>query len=152
MGGQYFFPMTLKAFINPFQIPQGYTKKVKMTVEWSGVNTLRVTTVEFSGANMQWAYTEELPQIFTKSLTGQSGEGSLEVIVTVPHDADLGDYTIPATVNAESSAGTVSTGSWVNFEVVEPPRGKIFPLLPDWMTILFLLVIVVVVMYAYLQD
>jgi len=152
MGGQYYLPLTIKAFTNPFKIPQGETRTIMMTVTWSGVNTLKIARLEFSGSQAGWPRVEDLPVIMMKDISGEEGQDTFPVIVSVPYNADLGEYTIPATVNAEASGGTLSTGSWLNFEVIEPPVGTIFPLLPDWMTLLLLLVVVVILVYAYMRD
>ena len=139
----------IKAFTTPFKISQGETRTIMMTVTWSGVNTLKIASLEFFGSQAEWPTVEDLPAIMMKEISAEEGQDLLPVIISVPYNADLGEYTIPARVNAEASGGTLSTGSWLNFEVIEPPAGKIFPLLPDWMTLLLLLVVAAILIYAY---
>jgi len=135
----------------PFKVEQGKTIDALLNFTWAGVNQITVTGVRFKSATAEWiALAESLPKTVAKQIGATEGKGSIEVRVIVPADAQPGEYTVPATVEAEAVGGRVTAGGYITFTIVKPAP----PLpsqVPDYMTYLFAALLLTLVAYAYLK-
>jgi hypothetical protein len=135
----------------PFKVERGKTIDALLNFTWAGVNQITVTSVRFEGATAEWlALAESLPKTVGKQIGATEGKGSIEVRVIVPADAQPGEYTVPATVEAKVVGGRVTAAGYVTFTIVKPTP----PLpsqVPDYMTYLFAALLLTLVAYAYLK-
>ncbi len=172
-GGYIILPtvfLTVRAEIPMLQ--PGETATATLHVAWKGVNDLVITSVEFKGdAAAGWiSLAEELPKNFTKNPAEEEGRATLKIRVSVPVDAELGNYTELAVVTATSSAltGEVTQSGHVTFQVAAPRRAPVLPLpelpepvkraieawrnvVPDYMTFFFAIFLLLLIITGYLK-
>jgi hypothetical protein len=82
-------------------------------------------------------------------MSDMSGTGSIVVRITAPSDAQPGDYSVVAEVDATGPGGNVASNGYVNFTVVQPPSSLPSPV-SDIMAFLFVLILGIFVAYVYL--
>ena len=150
----------------------GETATATLQVAWKGVNDLEIASVEFRGdAAAGWiSLAEELPKTFTKNPAEEEGKATLKIRVSVPEDAEPGNYTELAVVTASSSAltGKVTQSGYVTFQVAAPRRAPVPPLpelpepveraieawrnvVPDYMTFFFAIFLLWLIITGYLK-
>ena len=78
----------------------------------------------------------------------RSGHGEVSISVLVPSNTQPGEYTVPATADAEAAGTRLTTGGWITFTVVKPVAPTI---VPDLMTYVIALILLALVAYAYLK-
>lgn len=130
-------------------VPQGQTVNGLLTFNWTGVNDLTITDVKFQNAPGWVVVAESLPKTVTKQMSDMSGTGSIVVRIAAPSDAQPGDYSVVAEVDATGPGGNVASNGYVNFTVVQPPSSLPSPV-SDIMAFLFVLILGTFVAYVYL--
>jgi len=128
-------------------VPQGQTVSGLLTFNWTGVNDLTITNVRFQNSPDWLVVAESLPKTVTKQMSDMSGTGSVAVRITVPSDAQPGDYSVVAEVDATGPGGSVASSGYVNFTVVQP--SILSSPVSDLMAFLFVLILGIFVAYTY---
>jgi hypothetical protein len=127
----------------------GMTVGAALNFTWVGTNQITITAVRFSGAAASWiTLAETLPKAVTKDVGGREGHGEVSISVLVPSSTQPGEYTVPATADAEAAGTRLTTGGWITFTVVKPATPTI---VPDIMTYVIALILLALVAYAYLK-
>ena len=70
----------------------GSSSTAGLSINFTGVNNIRVLSLEFSGAAADWiTLAEPLPKTIFKPLGEEVGKGEIEIRIITPEDAQLGD-------------------------------------------------------------
>ena len=93
---------------------------------------------------------ETLPKVVTKDIALREGYGEIGIRVIVPSDAPLGEYTVPATVEAEAVGTKLTTSGWITFTLVKPTLA-VGTEMQTIMTYVFAALLLALVAYAYLK-
>jgi len=104
-----------------FKAEQGRTVDATLNFTWIGTNQLTITKVTFTGAAADWiTLAEELPKTATKEIGAREGCGEVSIRLVLPLDAEPGEYTVPATVEAEAVGNCLTTSGYIVFTVLTP--------------------------------
>jgi len=123
----------------------------RLSINFTGVNNIRVIALEFSGAAADWiALAEPLPKTIFKPIGSEVGTGEIELRIIVPEDAQPGDYTVPVTIRAEAVGSQIETNGYLIFSII--PQAPSVSLVPEYMTWIFAAAIITVILYAYFKD
>jgi hypothetical protein len=129
----------------------GRTVEADLSFTWVGVTQIDLVDVRFGGAAAKWVtLAETLPKRVSKGIGDWEGRGAITIRLMVPGDAQLGEYTLPVTVDAEAVGGRITAGGWVTFNVVQPSPA--YSPVPDYMTYLFAALLLSIVAAAYLKS
>jgi len=133
------------------QIHPGETVTGMLSINFTGVNNIRVFSLEFSGVAADWiTLAEPLPKTIFKPIGSEVGTGEIEIRIIAPENAHLGDYTVPVVVKAEAVGSQIQTNGYVTFSIV--PQTPQISLVPEYMTWIFAAALIAIVAYAYLKD
>ena len=122
-----------------------------LVVNFTGVNNIRVLSLEFSGAaSDRIVLAEPLPKTFFKPIGEEVGKGEIELRIIAPENAEPGDYTVPVVVKAESVGSQIQTNGYLIFSIV--PQAPPVSIVPEYMTWIFAIAIIAIILYAYLKD
>jgi hypothetical protein len=116
-----------------------------LTVTWqTGITNLTVTSISPGGSFSSWiTLVDALPK------TGGSGSMTVSLKCTPSWDANLGQANIPVTVGVQPVGGSASSASGTI--VVTVVSGQEMGLIPEVLTIIFLIVAIVVGLYGYIR-
>jgi hypothetical protein len=89
---------------------------------------------------------EALPKTLTKPIGERAGSGMIAARSTVPDSAQTGQYTVPVALDIEAVGGRGTTNSYVTFTVT-----RLTSPIPDYMTYVFAVLFVAIVLTAYLK-
>jgi len=104
-----------------FKTSPGTVVDAKLNFTWIGTNEITITNVRFSGAAAGWiTLSETLPKTVMKDIGAREGYSEVGIRILVPSDAPLGEYTVPATVEAEAVGTKLTTGGYITFTIVKP--------------------------------
>lgn len=102
-------------------IPQGKTQTLMTNATWEGTGSVTLTNITLSGLGSEWATVDlTLPEVFLTNIN--SGTITVPLIVSVPNDAQLGDYQIDVTYTITVGMSTYTTASVLSFSVVATPN------------------------------
>jgi len=147
-GGMTILPVTLTVSAPTFSIEQGRSLESTVDLAWIGLNQITVSNMKFSGSEAGWvSLVERLPKALTKEVGLREGYGEVVIRVTVPMDAETGEYTVPVTVEVEAVWTKVTANGYLTFAVIRPAPGAV----PDYMTILLAALLLALVAAAYLR-
>jgi hypothetical protein len=122
-----------------------------LSINFTGVNNIRVTALEFSGAAADWiTLAEPLPKTIFKAIGELVGTGEVQIRIIAPEDAEPGEYTVPVTVRAEAVGSLIETNGYLTFSII--PKAPQISLVPEYMTWIFAALLSALVLYAYLKD
>jgi len=133
------------------QIHPGETVTGMLTVNFTGVNNIRVLSLEFSGAAADWiTLAEPLPKTIFKPIGEEVGTGEIELRIIAPENAEPGDYTVPVVVKAEVVGSQIQANGYLTFSIT--PQAPPASLVPEYMTWIFAGALIIIVLYSYLKD
>jgi len=133
------------------QIHPGETVTGMLTVNFTGVNNIRVLSLEFSGAAADWiTLAEPLPKTIFKPIGEEVGKGEVELRIIAPENAEPGDYTVPVVVKAEAAGSQIQANGYLTFSII--PQAPPISIVPEYMTWIFAAAIAAIILYAYLKD
>jgi len=133
------------------QLHPGETVTGILTVNFTGVNNIRVLSLEFSGAAADWiTLAEPLPKTLFKPIGEEVGTGEIELRIIAPENAEPGDYTVPVVVKAEAVGSQIQTNGYMTFSII--PQTPPVSLVPEYMTWVFAGALIAMVLYSYLKD
>ena len=136
-------------------VAQNQTVNALLNFTWQGARLIMVTNVSFEGPSAaNWlSLAETLPKTVSNE-TGV-GENAVKIRVTVPNDAQPGEYVVPVTIDAEAMMltaavpkmmeVTVTGNGWVFVVVKQPPEG---PPVLSFVFVLFIAVAIGLVLIA----
>jgi len=152
-GGFSILP-TVSLSIAPVEFVQlhpGETVIGKLSINFTGVNNIRVIGLEFSGATKNWiTIAEALPKTIFKPIEEEAGKGEIEIRIMAPENAEPRDYTVLVTIRAEAVGSQIETNRYITFSII--PETPSISLIPDYMTLIFAAALITIVLYAYLKD
>ena len=129
----------------------GETVTALLAVNWTGVNNIRVTSIEFTGAVKDWVtLAESLPKALFKQIGEDHGTGEVEVRIIAPENAQPGEYTVPVIIHAEAVGSRIETNGYLTFSIIQKPAP--ISLVPEYMTLIFAAALAGIILYAYLKD
>jgi hypothetical protein len=127
----------------------GETAVGNLVINFTGVNNIRVTAIEFYGAAADWiTLAEALPKTIFKPLGEEAGKGEVQIRIIAPETAEPGEYTVPVTVRAEAVGSQIETNGYITFSIIKPA----ISLVPEYMTWIFAFLLATLVLYAYIKD
>jgi len=133
------------------QMRPGETVTGRLSINFTGVNNIRVLSLEFSGAAADWiTLVEPLPKTIFKPIGSEVGTGEIELRIITPENAQPGDYTVPVAVKAEAVGSRIQTNGYITFSIL--PQTPPVSLVPEYMTWIFTGALIVIVLYSYLKD
>jgi len=145
---------TVSLSIAPVQLIQmhpGETVTGMLSINFTGVNNIRVLSLEFLGAAADWiTLAEPLPKTIFKPIGEEVGMGEIELRIIVPENAQPGDYAVPVVVKAEAVGSQIQANGYLTFSIT--PQAPPVSLLPEYMTWIFAAALIAIVAYAYLKD
>ena len=129
----------------------GESATLRLIINWTGVNSIRITSIEFMGAAEDWlTLAEDLPKTIFKPIGEEVGTGEIELHIMAPETAQPGDYTVPVTIRAEAVGSRIDTNGYLTFSILRKPTP--ISLIPEYMTWIFVAAIISLILYAYLKD
>jgi hypothetical protein len=129
----------------------GESATTLLNLTWTGVNSINILNVVFTGAASDWVtLAEPLPKTIFKDVGSETGVGEIEIRIIAPENAQPGEYTVPVTIQAEAVGSRIETNGYITFSVVQAPTPV--SLVPDYMTWIFAAVLAAITLYAYLKD
>ena len=133
------------------QMHPGETVTGMLSINFTGVNNIRVLSLEFSGAAADWiTLAEPLPKTIFKPIGEEVGTGEIELRIIAPENAEPGDYTVPVVVKAEAVGSQIQVNGYVTFSII--PQAPSVSLVPEYMTWIFAAALAGLILYAYLKD
>jgi len=139
------------ASVQLIQMHPGETVTGRLSINFTGVNNIRVLSLEFSGAAADWiTLAEPLPKTFFKPIGEEVGTGEVELRIIAPENAEPGDYTVPVVVKAEAVGSQIQANGYLTFSIT--PQVPQISLVPEYMTWIFAAALAGLILYAYLKD
>jgi hypothetical protein len=146
-GGQTnFLQIAISIVLQPL-INAGTKVDGVINVTWSGATIVYVSDVKFENFPA-WFSVASLPYKLQKDFDSPKGTFQIKVKVTVPSNAEPGDYLIPCTVIFKTeSSQKLTLGGTLKFQVFGGPST-----MPDYMVIIFLTVIALILLGALTRS
>ena len=133
------------------QLRPGETVTGRLSMNFTGVNNIRVISLEFSGAAADWiTLAEPMPKTIFKPIGEEVGAGEIELRIVAPKNAEPGDYTVPVLVKAEAVGSQIQANGYLTFRIT--PQTPPVSIVPEYMTWIFATAIIAIIIYAYLKD
>jgi len=118
-----------------------------INVKWSGATIVYVYDVKFENFTA-WFSVAQLPYKLQKAFENVQGESAIKVKVSIPSNAEPGNYLIPCLVIFRTEAAQdITLGGTLKFEVLGAPST-----IPDYMVLVFLSVFAIILLGAMTRS
>ncbi|MCW4020103.1 MAG: ParB N-terminal domain-containing protein [Candidatus Bathyarchaeota archaeon] len=106
----------------------------------------------WKGALADWlTVAETLPKTVTKQIGAKEGSGELKICVIAPDDAQVGEYSIPLSMDAETVGSKLTGNGWVTITVMKPTPPAPSTDIMLGMSVMFSIILAAIVGYGYLR-